>query len=109
MSGPAKTKATSGAPGHRLSDSEILLFLSRTLQPQFGAGVPTIFARLESLKDILDRQDAILADVPDSERKDRMADAVASAKGLVAQIADDLAGAARPDPAALAAVAMTGR
>jgi hypothetical protein len=100
MSRPAKTNALSREPIHRLSDSEILLFISRTLQPQFdGADTPLIFGRLQSLKDMLDRQDAILPDLPDGPGKDRMADTLASAKTLLAQIADDLAGAAKIDSA----------
>lgn len=98
MSSPAKTAAADRTPYHRLSDSEILLFVSRTLQPPLGsADKPTVFAKLQSLKEILDRQEALLADLPDGLGKLSIADGLASAKMLVAQIDDDLAaGAARP-------------
>jgi hypothetical protein len=101
MSKPAKTNALSRTPIHRLSDSEILLFVSRTLQPQFdGADAPTVFAKLQRLRDMLDRQGAILPDLPDGVGKDRMADILASARILLGQITDDLAGAAKTDGAA---------
>jgi hypothetical protein len=101
MSKPAKTTAPGRAPIHRLSDSEILLFVSRTLQPQIdGADAPTVFAQLQSLKDVLERQEAILPDLPDGPGKERMTDTVTSAKTLLAQITDDLAGAAKTDSAA---------
>jgi hypothetical protein len=108
MSKPANSTALSRAPIHRLSDSEILLFVSRTLQPQLdGADTSTVFAKLQSLKDMLDQQDAILPDLPDGPGKDRMADTVASAKTLLAQITDDLAGAAKTDSAARSQIGMT--
>jgi hypothetical protein len=97
----AKTTAISRAPVHRLSDSEILLFVSRTLQPQLDdAGTQTISAKLQSLRDILEQQDALLPNFSDSPGKDRMAEALAHAKDLLAQITDDLAGAAKKDSAA---------
>jgi len=96
MSKPARTTALSRAPIHRLSDSEILLFVSRTLQPQFDSpDAPPVFAKLQNLKDMLDRQEAILPDLPDSAGKDRIADSLADAKTLLAQITDDLTGAAK--------------
>jgi hypothetical protein len=108
MSKPGNTDALRREPIHRLSDSEILLFVSRTLQPQFdGADAPTAFAKLQSLKDALDQQDAILPELPDGPGKERMADTVTSAKTLLAQIIDDLAGAAKTDSAALGQVGMT--
>jgi hypothetical protein len=86
---------------HRLSDSEILLFVTRTLQPRLDdADAPNVFAKLQSLKDILRQQEMILPDWPDCAGKDRMRDALAVASNLIAQIIDDLAGAARRDAAA---------
>ena len=103
MSKPARTTALSRAPIHRLSDSEILLFVSRTLQPQLdGADAPTVFAKLQDLRDMLDRQEAILPDLPDGPGKDRMADSLAGTRTLLAQITDDLAGAAKTPSSAAA-------
>jgi hypothetical protein len=108
MSIPAKTVAAERAPFHRLSDSEILLFVSRTLRPQLeDDAAPSLFGKLQSLKDMLDRLDAILADVAEGYSKDRMTDVLASAKSLLAQIADDLA--ARIESAAVAAGGVTER
>lgn len=102
MSRTAKSNALDREPFHRLSDSEILLFVSRTLQPQMvdDAGVPSVAAKLQSLQDLLDRQQAALPELPDCTGKSRIGDALASAKTLVAQIADDLAGAAKQEAAA---------
>ena len=87
-------------PFRRLSDSEILLFVTRTLQPQLGdADAPNVFAKLQSLKDISRQQEMTLPDWPDCAGKDRMRNALAAAADLVAQIIDDLAGAARRDAA----------
>ena len=87
-------------PIRRLSDSEILLFVTRTLQPQLDdADASNVFTKLQSLKDILRQQEMTLPDWPDCAGKDRMRDALAVAADLIAQIIDDLAGAARPDAA----------
>jgi hypothetical protein len=64
------------------------------------ADAPNVFAKLQSLKDILRQQEMILPDWPDCAGKDRMRDALAVAADLIAQIIDDLAGAARRDAAA---------
>lgn len=100
MARPAKTNALDRAPIDRLSDGEILLFVSRTLQPQFDGADATVFAKLQSLKDILEQQEAILPALLHGAGKDRFTSALTSAKTLVGQIADDLAGAAKTDCAA---------
>jgi hypothetical protein len=83
-------------PIRRLSDSEILLFVTRTLQPQLDdADAPNVFAKLQSVKDILRQQEMTLPDWPDGAGKDRLRDALAAAANLIAQIVDDLAGAAK--------------
>lgn len=97
--------AKKGEPGRepirRLSDSEILLFVTRTLQPQLAdADAPNVFAKLQGLRDVLRQQETILPDWPDCAGKDRMRDALAAAADLIAQIIDDLAGAARRAAAA---------
>jgi hypothetical protein len=83
-------------PFRRLSDSEILLFVTRTLQPHSSESeAPDGFAKLQGLKDILDQQEIDLLDWPDSPSKDRFYASLLRAKRLVAQITDDLDGAAR--------------
>ena len=96
-----KKKSEPGrGPFHRLSDSEILLFVTRTLQPQLDdADAPNVFAKLQSLRDVLRQQEMTLPDWPDCAGKDRMRDALAVAADLIGQIIDDLAGAARRDAA----------
>ena len=99
MSRAPKTTDIGHATFHRLSDSEILLFVARTLQPHLDADAPDVFAKLQSLKDVLDQQELILLDWPDSSGKDRICNALAKAKDLVAQISGDFAGAASRDAA----------
>jgi hypothetical protein len=101
MSSVAKTTDHGRMPFRRLSDSEILLFLTRTLQSDSTATEPSdVFAKLRDLKDTLERQDSALADLTHSAGKDRLCEALAKAKDLVTQIADDLAGAVRRESAA---------
>jgi hypothetical protein len=70
------------------------------LQPQLDdSDAPNVFAKLQSLKDVLRQQEMTLPDLPDCAGKDRMRDALAAATDLIAQIIDDLAGAARRDAA----------
>lgn len=100
MARTAKKSELGREPFRRLSDSEILLFVTRTLQPQLDdADTPNVFAKLQSLKDTLQQQDMTLPDWPDCVGKDRMRDALAVTSGLIAQIIDDLAGAVRRDAA----------
>lgn len=100
MARTAKKSELGREPFRRLSDSEILLFVTRTLQPQLDdADTPNVFAKLQRLKDTLRQQDMTLPDWPDCAGKDRMRDALAVASGLIAQIIDDLAGAVRRDAA----------
>jgi hypothetical protein len=97
----ASKKPESGrGPFRRLSDSETLLFVARTLNPRSSISeTPDIFARLQSLRDILDHQEIDLLDWPDSPGKDRFYASLLSAKRLVAQIAGDLAESAAGDAA----------
>jgi hypothetical protein len=96
MAKTAKKSDLGREPVRRLSDSEILLFVTRTLQPQLDdADAPNVFAKLQSVKDILRQQEMTLADAPDNAGKDRLRDALAAATDLIAQIVDDLVGAAR--------------
>ena len=100
MARTAKKSEPGREPFRRLSDSEILLFVTRTLQPQLDdADAPNVSAKMQSLKDVVRQQEMTLRDLPDCAGKDRMRDALAVAADLVAQIIDDLAGAARRDAA----------
>jgi hypothetical protein len=100
MARTAKKSELGREPFRRLSDSEILLFVTRTLQPQLDdTDAPNVFAKLQSLRDVLRQQEMALQDCPDCGGKDRMRDALAVAADLIAQIIDDLAGAARRDAA----------
>jgi hypothetical protein len=100
MARTARKSELGREPFRRLSDSEILLFVTRTLQPQLDdADAPNVFAKLQSLKDNLRQQEMTLPDWPDGAGKDRMRNALAAATDLVAQVIDDLAGAARRDAA----------
>ena len=100
MARTAKKSELGREPFRRLSDSEILLFVTRTLQPQLDdADAPNVFAKLQSLKDNLRQQEMTLPDWPDCAGKERMRAALAVAADLIAQIVDDLTGAAKRDSA----------
>ncbi len=82
MARTAKKSELGREPFRRLSDSEILLFVTRTLQPQLDdADAPNVFAKLQSLKDVLRQQEMTLPDWPDCAGKDRMRDALAAGRG----------------------------
>src|ERR1700693_650916 len=96
MARTAKKSGLGREPCRRPSASEILLSAPGTLQPQLeDADAPNVFAKLQSLRDVLRQQEMTLPDWPDCAGKDRMRDALAVAADLIAQIIDDLAGAAR--------------
>jgi hypothetical protein len=100
MARTARKSELGREPFRRLSDSEILLFVTRMLQPQLDdADAPNVFAKLQSLKDVLRQQEMTLPDWLDCAGKDRMREALAVASDLIAQIVDDLAGAAKRDSA----------
>lgn len=96
MAKTAKQSDLGREPVRRLSDSEILLFVTRTLQPLLDdADAPNVLAKLQRVKDILRQQEMALPDWPDNAGKDRLRGALAAAADLIAQIVEDLAGAAR--------------
>jgi hypothetical protein len=100
MARTARKSELGREPFRRLSDSEILLFVTRTLQPRLDdADAPDVFAKLQSLKEIVRQQEMALPDWPDCAGKERMRDALTAAANLIAQIIDDLAGAAKRDAA----------
>ncbi len=94
-----KKAESSRGPFRRLSDSEILLFVARTLKSrgseQDGSD---IFNKLQQLKDLLDQQEIDLLGWPDSPCKDRFYASHMKAKALTAQIVDYL-GEAKADDA----------
>jgi hypothetical protein len=86
-----KKAESSRGPFRRLSDSEILLFVSRTLQSRGSEpNAPDVFSKLQNLKDIIDQQEIDLLDWPDSPGKDRFYASLLKAKSLVTQVADYL-------------------
>jgi hypothetical protein len=100
MSKAPKTADSGRGPFRRLSDSETLLFLTRTLQPNLpDSETPDVFAKLQTLKDVLAQLESGLLDWPDTPGKVRMWNELAKAKSLVTQIVDDCAGAAKSEAA----------
>jgi hypothetical protein len=82
-------------PFRRLSDSEILLFVAQTLHPRAGdQETPDFSAKLQTLTDILERQEIDLLNWPDSPSKDRFYASHLRAKRLVAELAEIFSSAA---------------
>jgi hypothetical protein len=82
-------------PFRRLSDSEILLFVTQTLRPRTSdQETPDFAAKLQVLKDILDQQEIDLLNWPNSPSKDRFYASYLKAKRLVVELAEDFSGAA---------------
>jgi len=91
-------KKAERGPFRRLSDSEILLFVSRTLKSRGSEQeAPDVFGKLQSLKGVLDEQEIGLLDWPDSPGKDRFYASHMKAKALIAQVLDYLGGGAAAD------------
>lgn len=88
-------------PFRRLSDSEILLFVTQTLQPRASdQDAPDFSARLQALMEILERQEIDLLNWPDSPSKDRFYASHLKAKRLVAELAENFSIAANDAAAA---------
>ena len=82
-------------PFRRLSDSEILLFVAKTLQPRASDQEATDFAaKLRTLTDILEQQEIDLLNWPDSPSKDRFYAAHLKAKRLVTELTENFSSAA---------------
>jgi hypothetical protein len=82
-------------PFRRLSDSEILLFVTQTLHPRASdQEAPDFSAKLQTLTDILERQEIDLLNWPDSPSKDRFYASHLRAKRLVAELAEIFSSAA---------------
>jgi hypothetical protein len=83
-------------PFRRLSDSEILLFVTQTLHPPRACDqeTPGFSAKLQTLTDILERQEFDLLNWPDSPSKDRFYASHLKAKRLVADLTEIFSSAA---------------
>jgi hypothetical protein len=76
----------------KAADGDVLHFLTRTLQAHLLDSEPQdMLAKLQNLKDALDRQETTLAAWPDSPSKERICVALAKARALVAEIVDQFA------------------
>jgi hypothetical protein len=83
----------------KAADGDVLHFLTRTLQAHFLDSEPQdMLAKLQNLKDALDRQETTLAAWPDSPSKERICTALAKARALVAEIVDQFANTAQQQP-----------
>jgi hypothetical protein len=82
-------------PFRRLSDSEILLFVTQTLHPRTAdQETPDFPAKLQVLKDILEQQEIDLLNWPNAPSKDRFYASHLKVKRLIAEIAEDFHDAA---------------
>jgi hypothetical protein len=91
------SKKTGPRPGpfRRLSDSEILLFVTQTLQSRSSnQDTPDFPAKLQLLKDILEQQEIDLLAWPNSPSKDRFYASHLKAERLVAELTKDFCDAA---------------
>ena len=88
-------------PFRRLSDNEILLFVTQTLHPR-GSDQDTLdfSAKLQALTEILDEQEMDLLNWPDSPSKDRFYASQLKAQRLVAELAENFSRAANDASAA---------
>jgi hypothetical protein len=88
----AASIATKSIAPNKAADGDVLHFLTRTLQAHFLDSEPhDMLAKLQNLKDALDRQEATLAAWPDSPSKERICTALAKARAQVAEIVDQFA------------------
>lgn len=88
-----------GAQLARAADSDVLHFLSRTLQAHFLDAEPhEVLAKLRNLEIALQQQENTLSAWPESTSKSRICIALAKARSAVAQIVEDLGAAARNGP-----------
>ena len=92
----AESIAPKSTAPKKAADGDVLHFLTRTLQAHFLDSEPQdMLAKLQNLKDALDRQDATLAAWPDSPSKERICTALTKARTLVAEIVDQFANSTR--------------
>ena len=82
-------------PFRRLSDSEILHFVTQTLHRRTSdQETPDFASKLQTLKDIINQQEIDLLNWPNSPSKDRFYASYLKAKRLVVELAEDFSGAA---------------
>lgn len=104
MSGTTKSTQLAGARSARAAqstaESDVLHFLSRTLQAHCLDAEPKhMLEKLRNLKIALDQQEITLSHWPDSPSKERICAALTKAKNLVTQIVDEFGIAATPQAA----------
>jgi hypothetical protein len=87
---PSATAAEPRPMAAKAAEGDVLHFLSRTLQAHFLDAQPQdMVAKLRTLRIALDQQETTLSRWPDSPSKARICDALAKARNLVTQIADE--------------------
>jgi hypothetical protein len=86
----SKKAESQRSPFRRLSDSEILLFVTQTLRPLTSdQETPDFPAKLRLLNDILKQQEIDLLAWPNSPSKDRFYASHLKARRLVAELTED--------------------
>jgi hypothetical protein len=96
MSKAAKPIEDRGAQLLRAADTDVLHFLSRTLQSHFLDARPQdVLDKLQNLHTALEEQENTLSEWPDSPSKERICAALAKARNAISQIVEDLGSAAR--------------
>lgn len=94
-----KTANAIEQPLRRAAESDVLNFLSRTLQAHFLDAKPQeVLAKLRNLEIALQQQENTLSAWPESASKSRICIALAKARSAVAQIVEDLGTTARNGP-----------
>lgn len=91
MSKTIKADGECRAPSPQAAESDVLNFLSRTLQAHIVDGEPRVaLEKLQILMIALEKQERTLADWPDTASKARICAALAKARDTVAKIVADL-------------------
>ncbi len=99
MSNAANVIEDGTAPSARAADNDVLRFLSRTLQAHFLDARPQeVLAKLQNLMVALEQQESTLSGWPDSPSKNRICTALATARGAVSRIVENLSAAAVQPP-----------
>jgi len=99
MSKAANAVGNRSVPLSQAADTDVLHFLSRTLQAHFlDANPQDVLTKLQNLMIALEQQESTLSDWPDSPSKSRICAALTKAQGAVSQIVEDLGAAARAQP-----------
>lgn len=92
MTDAAKARNGEDVLAGRRGESDVLHFLTRTLQAHIIDAEPhSVLAKLRNLKKALEQQETTLSEWPESASKTRMCIALAKAKRVVTQIAEEFA------------------